>query len=240
MRASITFALILASSSAYALSADCLFEISGRAVIDGSCNYLPTGGDFQVSSEYSKAEGYVERQGDGSHRLSWNQGAENKLLDLGPVKRRGACWQNSASRLCAWKLSEFRYFEDERGRRISAPRTPPASYSRPDFQTKSPPQKPTVAAKTATDAAAISAITFAPLATCISLNRSKSIIISKTLNPPESDGGVLGVARFGVLATICEKEANSALAVCESDLNLSSTECTIIAIKISERLMPED
>ena len=123
-------ALIVAGAAPRAQAAqrkaDCLLIVDGKTYINGSCDYSPdSDGSFQISryvvthggtyGYQTRGHGYfasVFPNGDGSATGSWNgtEHASHAMVDLGTLRRAGACWQNERAKVCVWKVGERRYF----------------------------------------------------------------------------------------------------------------------------------
>lgn len=106
----ISTAMLFIASPCIARTADCLFLVEGKTVIDGRCNYMPTSGDFQITAPQSFSRAYLERNSNGSHSLSWDKGSGSGIQQLGIAFQAGACWSAKNSTLCVWKPGETRYF----------------------------------------------------------------------------------------------------------------------------------
>lgn len=85
----------------------CLLEVDGRKYINGRCainldmrNGVQTG-DFSIGTDgKSKYFAYVN---DAGRSATWNDGASHAHISLGILKKNGACWLNSNTKVCAWR-----------------------------------------------------------------------------------------------------------------------------------------
>ena len=119
-----------ASAAPDAKTGKCLFTVNGEKYIDGTCSYSFHSGDGSFTfddnmlktrcetydlgpGECSNAEKKVVRAGTfgelvitGAKRgkIYWNGGGSLRAqMELSPVFREGACWQNAQVKLCIWK-----------------------------------------------------------------------------------------------------------------------------------------
>ncbi len=88
----------------------CLIAVKGHAYLKGDCNIsIEQGGSFKVGvgeNSRSKYFAYVMLDPDpGKGRGYWNgvEAEDHAHEDLGPLKRKGACWSNALARVCAWR-----------------------------------------------------------------------------------------------------------------------------------------
>lgn len=128
------------TASSYAKGADCLLEIDGQTIINGQCDYISAGRNFQVSTADQKSRGFINADVNGQRVLSWDSGSQ--FEPLGGATRFGACWQNARARLCVWKIGEQRYFIGPDGARLTyRPPLPHAYEPTQDFksQNEAPP-----------------------------------------------------------------------------------------------------
>jgi hypothetical protein len=94
----------LSVSPAAAASGTCLIEVSGRAVLNGPCRIdIGQGGNFTAGNNVYFAQMVVEAPGQGTGYWNEEPGATHAHSTLGPMVRRGACWENSEARVCAWR-----------------------------------------------------------------------------------------------------------------------------------------
>ena len=84
----------------------CLIAVDGRTFLKGRCNIeIRPGGSFTVGvGEQSRSRhfAYVNLYGDSSTAQGYWNGRDTGS-DLGPLKRKGACWSNSRAKVCAWR-----------------------------------------------------------------------------------------------------------------------------------------
>ncbi|GEM_PF-2340648 len=110
----LAIALMGICASASARPADCLLITDGKTVIDGPCDFDPLKpvlksdpkGSFSISANGYFAQ--LTKQTDTVALGYWNgeRGANHAHNDLGELKSAGACWQNTRSKICAWKPGE--------------------------------------------------------------------------------------------------------------------------------------
>jgi hypothetical protein len=88
----------------------CLIAVKGHTYLKGDCNIsIEQGGSFKVGvgeNSRSKYFAYVMLDPDpGKGRGYWNgvEAEDHAHEDLGPLKRKGACWSNARARVCAWR-----------------------------------------------------------------------------------------------------------------------------------------
>lgn len=98
---------VFMTSAADARSAKCLLEVDGQTYIDGLCNFeLLSGGtgDFRITRPDGRYFAYLYIKENGIGRGHWNGAlGENRAHDpLGALRRDGACWTNTTTKLCAW------------------------------------------------------------------------------------------------------------------------------------------
>jgi len=126
---SLAVAVTTGAPKASAKTARCYFSINGAVLINGACRFELMNGDGSFSfddmklktrcvtydlgpNQCSSAATLVTRKGTfgqlvitspGKAKIYWNGGnALHAHGEIGPVKRNGACWQNSQAKLCAW------------------------------------------------------------------------------------------------------------------------------------------
>jgi hypothetical protein len=99
------------TTSVQAAEGRCLIAIKGQTYLKGRCNIsMESGGTFKVGvgeQSRSKYFAYVMLDPEpGKGRGYWNgvEAEEHAHEDLGPLKRKGACWSNSRAKVCAWRL----------------------------------------------------------------------------------------------------------------------------------------
>lgn len=103
-----TLALAMLSFSAHAYTANCVLIVKGKTYIHGDCNFEPFNdgtGSYSIGTDSnSEYFAYVYVAKDGSATASWNgdEGASHAQIDLGPLKRDGACRFNDQAIICAW------------------------------------------------------------------------------------------------------------------------------------------
>ena len=108
--------LTLSGAPAHAKPADCLFEIDGKTLIDGACQFVAgRGGDFRIFTLKGAGIEYaveIERGPSGEALGVWNgdAGYPRTQSQIGLLRPAGACWSNARARVCAWRLGEARYF----------------------------------------------------------------------------------------------------------------------------------
>jgi hypothetical protein len=95
---------------------DCLFEVDGQRIINGTCQFVVRpGGSFRIFTLKGSGLEYVaevNRVGPEQAYGNWNgqQGEPISRIPLGVLTPSGACWTNARVRLCAWQLGEPRTF----------------------------------------------------------------------------------------------------------------------------------
>ena len=107
--AAAALATLSLASAARAEPAECLIEIRGRALVNGSCD-VDFRRDGGFTAEGKSADGasvtlsaFAEGRGRASGLLNIETGKRHSYDDTGPLDRRGRCWQNAGVRACAWK-----------------------------------------------------------------------------------------------------------------------------------------
>ena len=122
-------AFIAGATEANAKTAKCYLAINSRTYINGLCNFEFTeegNGSFyfddmkqktrcknptQAPGECSVADTIITRNGifgflrittPGRGLVYWNEGVALQADGAFPVTRKGACWQSSTVKLCAW------------------------------------------------------------------------------------------------------------------------------------------
>lgn len=82
----------------------CLLEINGTKYIDGQCEIsMNKDGSFQIIKAGYFASVNIEEKNIASGYWNEEKGARHAHSPLGDLTRKGACWQNSTSKVCAWK-----------------------------------------------------------------------------------------------------------------------------------------
>lgn len=112
IRATLAAALLglLAAGSAEAVQSkpvDCELAVDGKTYIKGRCDYFPAeGGSFQISGGGYFAQ--LDVTGKDVGEANWNEspGSTHAQSYLGTVKRKGACWSNTRTKICARALSD--------------------------------------------------------------------------------------------------------------------------------------
>ncbi|WP_156948504.1 hypothetical protein [Bradyrhizobium sp. WSM1417] len=102
-------ALAESTVSSQAVEGRCLIVMDGRTFLKGRCNIeIHPGGSFTVGvadQSSSKYFAYVSLEGTPltAHGY-WNGVAAESHAhsDLGPLRRKGACWSNRRAKVCAW------------------------------------------------------------------------------------------------------------------------------------------
>lgn len=107
-----------ASAQIHTRQVDCLFEHQGHTYIDGPCEFLTDGkyygvGGFRIANYddgHVRYDAEVTISSPGVADAVWNEtaGGAEETGKLGEVRSNGACWTNSDTRICAWKLGEGR------------------------------------------------------------------------------------------------------------------------------------
>jgi len=127
--ASASLALTTVAPEAKAKTAKCFLAINSTTYINGSCNFKFTeegNGSFyfndmkqrircrnpaEIPGQCSVADTIITRNGifgflrittPGNGLLYWNEGVALQASGAFPVSRKGACWQSSTVKLCAW------------------------------------------------------------------------------------------------------------------------------------------
>ena len=100
----------LTAALAEAAEGRCLIMIKGHAYLKSDCNItIEKGGSFKVGvgeKSRSKYFAYVALDPEpGKARGYWNgvEADDHAHEDIGPLKRKGACWSNASARVCAWR-----------------------------------------------------------------------------------------------------------------------------------------
>ncbi len=82
----------------------CRLTVNGSTYINGTCWVrLESDGSFQVMSLNSAYFAQLSRSTEGADGY-WNEtsGSTHAHSNLGPLKRKGACWVNDTAEICAW------------------------------------------------------------------------------------------------------------------------------------------
>lgn len=97
-----------ASSLPREFNGRCLLKVDGNILINGSCPIsMYDNGDFYIGSSteplgfFAKVELASKNEGN----ALWNEerGANHAHSYLGAVIRKGACWINERTEICAWR-----------------------------------------------------------------------------------------------------------------------------------------
>jgi hypothetical protein len=94
----------LAGSAAIAAQhkALCIFVVDGKAIINGPCDFetIDADGSFTLTGKAHFA--YVMVKGNNAE-ATWNKNPKSFHAEspLGTLIRRGACWENAATKICA-------------------------------------------------------------------------------------------------------------------------------------------
>ena len=93
--------------AAAARPADCLVQIEGRTLINGTCEFeAEPNGDFSVTLGSRVARVMVD-PGSREGRAFYEDSASNEPPGVADVRRDGGCWgRPSAIRVCAWQLDQ--------------------------------------------------------------------------------------------------------------------------------------
>lgn len=139
-------------STADARPADCLLEVQGRRVIDGTCDFSrQSDGSFQISAKRGpRIEWFAQVQVEGRNVAQgyWNgeAGARHAHYNLGQLQASGACWSNATARICAWKVGERRNPSSVERAPVSFPKGTIYADARDSLQAlgwkPAPPEKP--------------------------------------------------------------------------------------------------
>lgn len=85
----------------------CLLEVDGKTYLSGRCAInldmhkgVPTG-DFSIGTD-GKSD-YFAYVNDSGRSATWNDGASHAHTPLGTLTKKGACWVNSHTKVCAWR-----------------------------------------------------------------------------------------------------------------------------------------
>ena len=97
---------VLVAASVQARPAECLLEVGAQTYIDGPCDFrsLDEGsGSFQITSADQSYFAFLYVEGADGGTAYWNEiaGASHAHTPLGALTRDGACWVNTATRICA-------------------------------------------------------------------------------------------------------------------------------------------
>lgn len=112
MKRILAVAVVLAATSigAEAKPGQCLLEIKSAPKLLGRCNVEMQGdGSFSIGTATRPSDltyfATVDVEPDGSASGYWNgaKGVSHAHEGLGPLTRKGACWENEKARVCAWK-----------------------------------------------------------------------------------------------------------------------------------------
>lgn len=110
LRFMIVLAMLIASSAQNVEPQRCLLAVDGRTLVRGQCDVFPMGGgSFTLNTGMAGHPvghfAVVTVSGPDRADASWNAHAGDLHAwdSLGPVSRKGACWINTRTRICAWK-----------------------------------------------------------------------------------------------------------------------------------------
>ncbi|AWN45162.1 hypothetical protein DK419_01480 [Methylobacterium terrae] len=85
----------------------CFLSVDGRVLVDRPCDVdAMADGSFTFNTADRGGQvdyvAFVSRTGPATAQASWNgeRGATHADAPLGPVRREGACWVNTRTRLC--------------------------------------------------------------------------------------------------------------------------------------------
>jgi hypothetical protein len=85
----------------------CRLIVDGQTYGDGPCNYQEDAdGSFRFDYPSDpRMFVYVSRNPDGTAQGYWPgpQGGSHAHDNLGQLSRNGACWENTAASVCAWR-----------------------------------------------------------------------------------------------------------------------------------------
>jgi hypothetical protein len=115
---SLLYAILFFASPVFARPSDCLFEVDGQQIINGTCQFVVgRGGSFRIFTLRGAGIEYVaevNRVGSAQALGAWNgqRGDLIPRITLGVLMPSGACWTNARVRLCAWRWGEPRYFAE--------------------------------------------------------------------------------------------------------------------------------
>ena len=113
VRLSLVFAFgawVVTATATEAAEGRCFIAVKGHTYLKGNCEIsIEQGGSFKVGvGEKSRSEyfAYVVLDPEpGKGRGYWNgvEAEDHAHEDLGPLKRKGACWSNARAKVCAWR-----------------------------------------------------------------------------------------------------------------------------------------
>lgn len=87
----------------------CLLEVNKQKYLNGRCTVsVQDDGGFSIGASETEPVTYfavVSVTGKDAGEGFWNEekGANHAHTPLGKLTRKGACWQNTNARVCAWK-----------------------------------------------------------------------------------------------------------------------------------------
>lgn len=91
------------------LTGKCLLEVNNIKYIDGDCPVSTNkNGNFLIGISEKKPVTYfaivfVNAKGIGEGFWNEEKGANHAHTPLGKLIRKGACWQNTQAKVCAWR-----------------------------------------------------------------------------------------------------------------------------------------
>ena len=96
-----------AITPAAALPGECLLQVNGRTVAEGSCHVIYFSGvSFQIEGRWGEASVMVNIDVSSDRAEAYWNGegrAAHAREPLGTVVRQEECWVNERMRACAWK-----------------------------------------------------------------------------------------------------------------------------------------
>lgn len=83
--------------------ADCQLVVDGKTLMKGRCEFdASPDGSFRIEGATHIAHVMVEKPGVGSGDWSAKPDNRSSYKETGELRRSGACWANSSTRICAW------------------------------------------------------------------------------------------------------------------------------------------
>lgn len=89
------------------IAANCLFEMRGKTLVDGPCQFYDIGDDgsfhFYPETGYYFAYLFVQEEGVAIGYWSGDPPESHAHDPLGELRREGACWVSDEAKVCAWR-----------------------------------------------------------------------------------------------------------------------------------------
>ncbi len=100
---------VTAMAASRSVEGRCLLEVQQKQYLNGPCPLvLEADGGFTIGASEKRSLEYfaiVSITGKNTAEGFWNEerGATHAHTNLGKLTRNGACWQNTQTKVCAWK-----------------------------------------------------------------------------------------------------------------------------------------